>query len=474
VRSDEVEFSIRVGGPRAGADAADGRGARHGTKRDGNGRHAFAAVVPWGQPTEITLSATATDPAPDEGSTLQGPYWSWTVSKVEYSDDGVSFTTGGTYSTEIQNGTLANASLKAWFYQGAYWRITCRVTVSYSETPGATTWTGTATCAPLPNSGELVSITVASGATQTNVSQTSDNPNWAAVKLSGSDVIIKATVKPNTGDVANLIQWTNGGPVGGDNTQRTVDRGTSAMTAVQAVIGEAPTQGVNIWIIWATVTIQITDNRADDNNADADTGGNWPANYGGGKTLGAIDHDAVPGLTYAYTIGKIQATGKLTPAGIGQVIAKDAWKLKRTVEAVAWDNVGHYTNQNDPTTWAAGPSVQRAAGTDDTTNTPSLRDWDPTSGGSVDTIYDTDAPGCSTALDGITIYHTSELYANFTQFVTVTLDAEETCSDNAVWSYQAQVDVDKDAGKRIDLNKLDTALIDVAARIKNGPNYLKR
>jgi hypothetical protein len=157
----------------------------------------------WGQPTEIAVHATADAPTPDEGSTLQGPNWSWSVTKVEYSDDGVSFTEGGASFTEFQNGNTADDTLKAWFYQGAYWRITCQVTVGYSETPGAALWTGTATCAALPNSGELVSITVTSGATQTNVSQTTSYPNWAAVKLSGATVGIKATVKPNTADVAN-------------------------------------------------------------------------------------------------------------------------------------------------------------------------------------------------------------------------------------------------------------------------------
>jgi hypothetical protein len=88
----------------------------------------------------------------------------------------------------------------------------------------------------------------------------------------------------------------------------------------------------------------------------------------------------------------------------------------------------------------------------------------------VDTIYDMDAPGCSAVLSGTTIYHTSETYANFTEFATVTLDAETTCSDNAYWSYQAQVDGDKAAGSRIDLNQLNTQLI----TIPNGPHYTFR
>jgi hypothetical protein len=425
----------------------------------------------WGQPTEIAVHATATAPTPDTGSTLQVPNWHWTVQKVEYSNDNISFTEGGVSSTQFTNGTTADDTLKAWFYQGAYWRITCKVTVGYSETPGTATWTGTATCTSLPNCGELVSVTVTSGATQTNVLQVNDYPNWAAVLQYLGTVNIKATVKPNDVNAANLIQWTNGAAVAGDNTQRTVDKGTSARTEVTAVVGGAPAQGVNIWIIWATVTIQLTDTDkvAQDDNSSlfTDNGGNWPDALGGGTGLGPIDHDAVPGLTYAYTVGKMQATGKLTPPGIGTVISTTAWKLNRTREDIAWDNGGHYSFG----IWVMGPSSQDPAGKNDiTAEGAASQDWDPTSGGSVDTIYDVDAPGCSVMLGGTEINHTSESYVNFTQWITVTLDAETICSDNALWSYQAQVDGDKAVGSRIDLNQLSTGSINIPA----GPHYTKR
>jgi hypothetical protein len=427
----------------------------------------------WGQPTQIGVHATAVAPDPDTGSTLQGPIWSWSVIKVEYSNDNINWTTGGASYTEFVNGNTADDTLKAWFYQGAYWRITCQATVGYSETPGAKTWTGSGTCQTKPNCAELVKLTV-TGATTKNVLQVNDYPNYAAVLQYLGTVNIKATVAPNDPNAANLIQWTGGNAVMGDNSQRSVDKGTSASTTVTATVGVAPTQGVNIWIIWGNVTIDIAGTIAKDNNASSLVGQNWQAAQGGGNAMGAIDHDTVPGLTYAYTIGKIQATGKLTPPGIGKVISTTAWKFKRTKESVAWDNGGHYTKTSDPTTWAAGPSVNNPAGTDDTGAAP-FNDLDPNSGGSVDTIYDVDYPGCSCVLDGITIYRTSEYYGNFTQFVTVTLDVPDTvCSNNGIWSYTAQVDGDKPAGKRIDLNKLDTNHIDVATRKTNGPNYPMR
>jgi hypothetical protein len=119
--------------------------------------------------------------------------------------------------------------------------------------------------------------------------------------------------------LANLIQWTNGDAVAGDNTQRTVDRGTSAMTAVQAVIGVAPAQEVDIWILWATITNQIT--------------GTTPPNavqfgtrYDGTENLGAIAYNG--GM---IAVGKIVPIGLITPAGVHNVVnagwtfGRDRW-----------------------------------------------------------------------------------------------------------------------------------------------------
>lgn len=314
---------------------------------------------------------------------------------------------------------------------------------------------------------QLTGLTVVSGATQNNVTQgvtNATNGDWAAVQTQAGDLAIaQATTLPNNADGWAWITWT-GGSAGASANLRSVDKGASAKTTVTAQIGDVQ-MSVNIWIIWATMTIQISGPVAPDNTCPELTsnGGNWDAVYGGGNALGPKDHDSLPGLTYRYTIGQMQATGKLTPAGIGQIISPSAWKFRRTVQAVAWDNGGHYTNLNDDTTWAAGPSFQVPAGTNDTSDSDQL-DLNPTSGGSVDTIYDEDAPGCPVlraANSGLTIYHTSELYANFTQWVTVTLDTEQKCSDNAYWSYQARVDVDQPVGSRIDLNELSTQLIDI-------------
>lgn len=356
----------------------------------------------WGQPTLITLSAETNAPAPDKGSTLQGPTWNWIVLKIEYSDDGVTFTEGGTCSTEFQNENSANASLKAWFYQGAYWRITCQVTAGYSETPGTTTWVGTATCAPLPNSGELVGITVSSGATQTNVSQTSDYPNWAAVKSSGNQVIINATVKPNTVDAANLIQWTNGDAVAEDNTVRTVDKSISAMTAVTAIIGEVPAQEVDIWILWATIVNQMT--------------GTTPPNatqFGklddGTENLGTVQYS-----DGNWASGKVCPVGTITPPGSHNV-AKDGWSFKRDKWRHDFRDGTKNSDRYD-TTWQG-----------DDSNVYFLKlnpDID-------DKIYDLDGP----SIGNFGVLDSYERYDNFRQYIQWN---GEMCSDYAGWYWQAR------------------------------------
>lgn len=386
-------------------------------------------------PASATLGASVNNPpvAPYP-CTLEGPDWEWGVGAgVLYSQDNITWTSAdpSSYTAWIvqPDPYSSAATFYVLFYAGGYWQFPCNVGVSYDDSPCGDTWFGTTSCTVKPaKSVELLSLTVIAGATQTNVVGGSGQSDWAAVKETGAIATAQATTMPNNEDAWAQIVW-SGGDEGASANQRNVDKSTSEVNYVIAQIGSV-VRHVNIWVIWANVTIQVGGKLANDNNAEmfTDNNGNWRADLGGGNALGAIDHDAVPGLTYAYTIGKIQATGKLTPPGIGRVISTTAWKFKRTREDVAWDNGGHYTNPNNNASWAAGPSAQDPGGTDDT-SAAQYSDLDPTSGGSVDTIYDVDAPGCSTIL-GTTIYHTSETYVNFTQFVTVTLDAETTCSDN--------------------------------------------
>lgn len=274
--------------------------------------------------------------------------------------------------------------------------------------------------------------------------------NWATVKKAGQKVILKATIMPNNQDAASQIVWSGGSAVSGDLTQRSVDKGISAKTPVSAQIGKTK-YTVNVWVIWSKVKIQTAGTTGPNNNATNLLNGNFPGNVGGGNELGKMNHDLTPGLTYCYAIGKMQSTADLTPPGIGAIIANSAWSQKRLVTVTAWDNGGNqlkWVNQDDP---CQDFAQDKNAG--------------PT-GGHLDKIYDIDYPGCSTQKH-FNINHTSETYANFTQWATVNLGAQTRCSDDALWFYEARVDVDKPVGLRVFPNKIDTG----STKIRDKPFF---
>jgi hypothetical protein len=123
--------------------------------------------------------------------------------------------------------------------------------------------------------------------------------------------------------------------------------------------------------------------------------------------------------------------------------------MKRTKTKKAFDN---------------GSLSDSSTDADDT----SASDWidiDPKSGSSTRELYDLDAPGCSNTLSGNTVDHTAELYENFKQFAAVVLDSEQVCSEKKLWSYQAQVDVDKASGK-VEHNELKLSHITIPSSSK--------
>jgi hypothetical protein len=297
-----------------------------------------------------------------------------------------------------------------------------------------------------------VRLTVIANATQTHVRGAK---NWATVKKASDDVIVQATTDPDTPDCWNKINWSgdSGTPVAGHPNQRQLSRAASKKYHVEAELGGV-NDHVDVWVLWADLVITIGTGDTIDSGNDASflaAGHNWPAHLGGGNKLGPLSKEGTT-LTYAYTVGKMQAKATLTPPGIEDVIDRSSWHIKRKVTVKAWDN---------------GVSSVDFTDHDDTSDAFAL-DVDPKSGTSTREIYDIDAPGCSTVL-GTTITHTSEVYANFTQHVTVSLDTETKCSDDKTWSYVARVDVDKASGK---VEQNDLSLSHVA--IPGSPQYPHR
>lgn len=319
---------------------------------------------------------------------------------------------------------------------------------------------------------------LSSDATQTNVSQgvtingTMYDKNWAAVKAVGN-VTITAKLKPDTDNAAAAITWAGGNSVVGKPRQRTVTKTEAAVTPVKVTCG-SESDGLYLWIIWSTYEIRLsgatdTGQKCKAQNADTILGppngaGKWRADVGGTTTCGPDDHDSNPAVVYKYAVGRTQGICTLKPGGIGQIIKAGSWNMARHVKVIAWDNGGNYNGG----AWAAGASIDQADRND---QGPDFAvDLDPSDTDGPDKLYDADPPACSVLLAGLTINHTSELYANFTAWATITLDGTTDICDHVSYSYKAQVDIDA-AAQHVVANTLSTTAI---APWPAAPKWAKR
>lgn len=264
---------------------------------------------------------------------------------------------------------------------------------------------------------EVVSITVKSGATQTNVTGAE---NWAAVRAD-DDVIVEATLKPNTNEVGAAVMWTGGDPVPGKPRQRKVSKKNSVKTTVKVECGATSAQLV-IWILWATIENKIT--------------GTTPANavqfgksYDGTENLGA---QTFKGGNAA--VGKIVPIATITPAGVHDVV-KAGWTFHR-------DKFEHDFTDGE----------KNAAFYDKDWNVdnsfPQLQKLVPDAD---DKIYDRDAPNIDNFGN-----QTDERYMNFRQFVK--WNGKEA-SDFAGWFWKARWK--KDATPQVTLKEIGQGAIEL-------------
>jgi hypothetical protein len=300
-------------------------------------------------------------------------------------------------------------------------------------------------------------ITLNSLTVESNSASVIDATNCAAVKTLTNDwVYVKANLsRMDDTNAANLIQWSpsNLELVPGDPFQRRVSKTISAKTTVTATLGSTSTN-LNVWIIWADLTVKIGTNQTID-PADHATNflqnGCWPTNYpfgdgnnyGGGSNLGPIDYLSYTHLTIGYAVGRMEAKAILQPSGIGNLLTNaSAWNMGRWVIAVGWDN-GIQSIPSIPTGYYDAKNL----------DTKCLI---PESG----ILFSLDAPACSANGNvRINIEHTSELYANFYQYVTIRLGGVvKICSDMKNWSYEVQIDVD--STNKVQANVLSPSLID--------------
>jgi hypothetical protein len=263
----------------------------------------------------------------------------------------------------------------------------CTKTTSPSAGDGGTPVNSTKPPCGCPD-GKLVSLTVISNATQTNVTGAK---NWATVKKSSDEVIVEATTNPNTDACWQAINWSGDtGSAGDQPNRRKLSRAASKKFHVQAELGGV-SDYVDVWVIWADLEIKIGSGDTIDTGNDASglaAGHKWPSFLGDGNNLGPMVSDGTP-LTYNYVVGKMQAKATLSPTGIEDVVTSN-WQMRRKKTVKGYSNGVQYRSD--------GPDV------DDTSDA----DWvdnDPKSGTSTREIYDLDAPGCDRANGGL-INHT--------------------------------------------------------------------
>lgn len=259
---------------------------------------------------------------------------------------------------------------------------------------------------------KLVSITVVQNATTNNVSL---QKTWAAVKKSSDDVIVEATTDPNTPDCWSQIQWSDAGTaVPGHANQRSLSRAAARKYQVQASLGGV-SDSLDVWIIWADLTILTSGHRPA--NAVA-----HPVQVGDNTdTLGAIEFDSV--LAYDQSTqrrqvrGKIVAVAAISPAGIHNVV-RSGWVLKRERWTHDWADGNQFKPGNAKT------NMWNTTWVDDTLTAMSMLTPDLD-----DKVYDTDAPDMGIA------DHDYQTYNLFRQWLEWNGDR---ASDNSLWYFRAR------------------------------------
>ncbi|MHC4529903.1 MAG: hypothetical protein ACYS29_18700, partial [Planctomycetota bacterium] len=286
----------------------------------------------------------------------------------------------------------------------------------------------------------------------------------ATVRQVNEYVIVEAVTVPSyPTETPECFSWSGGIAVPGQPFKRKVLKTWPRKAHISATCG-SNSDYVDVWIVWASLEVQIDANETIDhgNGATMLVDHNWPtedppAALGGGKKLGPMDYDGTPSMTYRYAIGKMQAKASLIPAGIEDVV-EQGWHMKRILNGKVWHNGGAY----DLVTGEFYPTGTYILTNEDDTSPASAVDLDPNSGSSTRELYDLDAPGCPALwLSGTTIYYTSESYGNFDQYVTVDLPSDNNCSNTVEWSYTAWVDMDKAAGSRVEKNELSLSSITI-------------
>jgi hypothetical protein len=283
---------------------------------------------------------------------------------------------------------------------------------------------------------KLVGLTVIAGATQGNVT---GQKNWAAVKKSGADVLVKAETSPDN-DLAEWkkIRWTTGNAVPGQPNQRKISRATSKKYHVEASLGGSSAY-VDIWIIWAKILIMTSGRRPanaapfdPDIRFDPDRLGvvTYPVSF---PPTSEIDGEEVDNWAAA---GRICAVASLTPKKVSAVI-RSGWVFEREVQCR--DFIDDQEN-NIAKSWK-GEWVNDRSLPNKIRRVPDDQDK----------IYDIDGPDIIAGQSD-----SYETYNNFRQWIEFD---HERCSDFALWFWRARWKLNRDPRKQMTLKELGTGQI---------------
>jgi hypothetical protein len=175
----------------------------------------------------------------------------------------------------------------------------------------------------------LQSLTVVS-----NSATQIDATNWACVKSTTDDyVIVQANLSDTNAaalaNAATAIQWTGGQPVPGNPLQREVSKTNSVETTVTASLGGSSTN-LNVWVIWATVSIQMSGTNPSPLSFEVGYHGSSVSNQLGVQyySYNTNDGSLTPtSITNSDSIlGKICVEATITPSGVANVV-DDNWNV---------------------------------------------------------------------------------------------------------------------------------------------------
>lgn len=299
-------------------------------------------------------------------------------------------------------------------------------------------------------------------------------PTCDFVSVLNQSADLKAVTTPDHDSVGSALEWVISPDVASSTSGRVceitaIDTPQKFQIQIMSVLGHVTYMQCNLWSAWATIefrcsaseTISIPGNSA----PMVITYGGWSPVCGGGTSLGKLAQpEATTALKYyRYSEGKVELKATLLPDGIGSVLST-GWILRRWASSKAWDNGGHY-DRNNRNNWTTGPSVDDS-GTGDT-SPDDMRSDIPSAAGN---IYDLDAPACPCmTFLADDVRHTSEVYDNFRQCVMVVLQSEQQCSDDVLWHYVAQIDVE--ANPTVETHDLDLGNVQLPADRHYTPRF---